>query len=322
MRSRILPGLAGIACAALLVATGYAQDYPTKPIRVIVGYTAGGGNDLIVRLLGPKMTEGLGQPIIVENKAGAQSIIAAEFVAKSPPDGYTILMGPSGPMTMNPATYSKLPYSPTKDFVPISMIGTFPLIVAVSPQLPVRSVKELVEYAKARPTQVNYSSSAAAFQLTTELFKQKTGTQFTHIPYKGSGDSIKAVIAGEVTMTIVDPPPAAGPIKGGQLRALAVTSPSRHPNYPDVPTMAEAGVPDMEIGIWTAFFVPAGTPPAVVKRLQEEVARVVRLPDIRERLNDLGVEPVGGSSEELGRRVASDIERWTAVAKAGNIKSD
>ena len=322
MRSRILPGLAGIACAALLAATGYAQDYPTKPIRVIVGYTAGGGNDLIVRLLAPKMTEGLGQPIIVENKAGAQSIIAAEYVAKSPADGYTILMGPSGPMTMNPATYSKLPYSPTKDFVPISMIGSFPLILTVNPQLPVHSVKELVEYAKARPTQMNYASSAAAFQLTTELFKQKTGTEFAHIPYKGSGDSIKAVMAGEVTMTIVDPPPASGPLKGGQLRALAVTSATRHPNYPDVPTMAEAGIPDMEIGIWTAFFVPAGTPPAVVKRLQEEVARVVRLPDIRERLSDLGVEPVGGSSEELGRRVASDLERWTAVAKAANIKSD
>ena len=322
MRSRILPGLAGIACAALLAATGYAQDYPTKPIRVIVGYTAGGGNDLIVRLLAPKMTEGLGQPIFVENKAGAQSIIAAEYVAKSPADGYTILMGPSGPMTMNPATYSKLPYSPTKDFVPISMIGSFPLILTVNPQLPVHSVKELVEYAKARPTQMNYASSAAAFQLTTELFKQKTGTEFAHIPYKGSGDSIKAVMAGEVTMTIVDPPPASGPLKGGQLRALAVTSATRHPNYPDVPTMAEAGIPDMEIGIWTAFFVPAGTPPAVVKRLQEEVARVVRLPDIRERLNDLGVEPVGGTPEELGRRVASDIERWTAVAKAGNIRSD
>jgi len=322
MRSRILPGLAGIACAALLAATGYAQDYPTKPIRVIVGYTAGGGNDLIVRLLAPKMTEGLGQPIIVENKAGAQSIIAAEYVAKSPADGYTILMGPSGPMTMNPATYSKLPYSPTKDFVPISMIGSFPLILTVNPQLPVHSVKELVEYAKARPTQMNYASSAAAFQLTTELFKQKTGTEFAHIPYKGSGDSIKAVMAGEVTMTIVDPPPASGPLKGGQLRALAVTSATRHPNYPDVPTMAEAGIPDMEIGIWTAFFLPAGTPPAVVKRLQEEVARVVRLPDIRERLNDLGVEPVGGTPEELGRRVASDIERWTAVAKAGNIRSD
>jgi len=322
MRSRILPGLAGIACAALLAATGYAQDYPAKPIRVIVGYTAGGGNDLIVRLLAPKMTEGLGQPIIVENKAGAQSIIAAEYVAKSPADGYTILMGPSGPMTMNPATYSKLPYSPTKDFVPISMIGSFPLILTVNPQLPVHSVKELVEYAKARPSQMNYASSAAAFQLTTELFKQKTGTEFAHIPYKGSGDSIKAVMAGEVTMTIVDPPPAAGPLKGGQLRALAVTSATRHPNYPDVPTMAEAGIPDMEIGIWTAFFLPAGTPPAVVKRLQEEVARVVRLPDIRERLNDLGVEPVGGTSEELARRVASDIERWSAVAKAGNIRSD
>jgi tripartite-type tricarboxylate transporter receptor subunit TctC len=321
MHLRPFARLAGIVLAFALF-PAHAQEYPTKPIRVIVGYTTGGGNDLIVRLLAPKMGEGLGQPIVIENKPGAQSIIAAEFVAKSPPDGYTILMGPSGPMTMNPATYTKLPYSPTRDFVPISMIGSFPLIVAVNSSLPVRSVRELVEYAKARPTQVNYSSSAAPFQMASELFNQKTGTQFAHIPYKGSGDSIKAVIAGEVTMTIVDPPPAAGPLKGGQLRALAVTSPTRHPNYPDVPTMAEAGIPDMEIGIWTAFFVPAGTPPAVVKRLQDEVARVVKLPEVRERLNGLGIDPVGSTSEELGRRVASDIERWTAVAKAANIRSD
>ena len=319
---RLFSTLAGIVCAGLLVAAGHAQDYPTKPIRIIIGYTTGGGNDLIARLLAPKLSEGLGQAVIIENKPGAQSIIAAEFVAKSPPDGYTILMGPSGPMTMNPATYSKLPYSPTRDFTPISMIGSFPLLLAVSASLPVRSVKELVEYAQARPNQVNYASSAAAFQMATELFKQKTGTQFQHIPYKGSGDSIKAVMSGEVTMTIVDPPPAAGPLKGGQIRALAVTAATRHPGYPDVPTMAEAGVPDMEIGIWTAFFVPAGTPPAVVKRLQDEVARVVRLPEIRERLNGLVVEPVGGTSEELGRVVVRDIERWTAVAKAANIKSD
>jgi tripartite-type tricarboxylate transporter receptor subunit TctC len=319
---RSFSSLAGIVCAGLLVAVGHAQEYPTKPIRIIIGYTTGGGNDLIGRLLAPKMSEGLGQPLIIENKPGAQSIIAAEFVAKSPPDGYTILMGPSGPMTMNPATYSKLPYSPTRDFTPVSMIGSFPLLVVVNPSLPVKSVKELVEYAKARPDKINYASSAAPFQMASELFKQRTGTQFQHIPYKGSGDSIKAVMSGEVTMTIVDPPPAAGPLKGGQIRALAVTSATRHPGYPDVPTMAEAGIPDMEIGIWTAFFVPAGTPPAVVKRLQDEVARVVRLPDIRERLNGLGIDPVGGTSEELGRAVVRDIERWTAVAKAANIKSD
>ncbi len=320
MRKWLFAGLAGLALAA--AGTAPAQDFPTKPIRIIVGYAAGGGNDIIVRVMQPKLAEGLGQPVIVDNRPGAQSIIAAEYVAKQPADGYTLLMGPSGPMTMNPATYAKLPYSPVKDFAPISMICQFPLILAVGAKLPVNSVKELIEYARQRPTQVNYAASAAAFQIATELFKQKTGTQFVHIPYKSSGESIKAVMAGEVTMTIIDPAPATGPIKGGQARALAVTSAQRHPNWPDLPTMAEAGVPDLEVGLWTAFFAPAGTPAPVVKRLQEEVARVVRLSEIRERFAAMSLDPVGGSSEELGRTVARDIERWTAVAKAANIKND
>jgi tripartite-type tricarboxylate transporter receptor subunit TctC len=320
MRKWLSAALAALALAA--TGTAMAQDFPTKPIRVIVGYAAGGGNDIIVRVMQPKLLEGLGQPVIIENRPGAQSIIAAEYVAKQPADGYTLLMGPSGPMTMNPATYSKLPYSPTKDFAPISMICQFPLILAVGAKLPVNSVKELVEYARQQPTQANYASSAAPFQMAAELFKQRTGTQFVHIPYKSSGESIKAVIAGEVTMTIIDPAPAVGPIKGGQARALAVTSAQRHPNWPDLPTLAEAGVPGLEIGLWTAFFAPAGTPAPVVRRLQEEVARVVKLPEIRERFAAMSLDPVGSSPEELGRRVASDIERWTAVAKAANIKND
>ena len=322
MTARALARFATLAAAAIVAAAAPAQDYPTKPIRIIVGYTTGGGNDLISRLLAPKLAEGLGQPVIIENRPGAQSIIAAELVAKAPPDGYTLLMGPTGPMAMNPATYSKLPYSPTRDFAPVSMIGQFPLFLCVGASLPVRSVKELVEYAKARPDGVNYASSAAAFTMATELFKQKTGTNFANIPYKGSGDSANAVISGQVTITIADPPPITGALKGGTLRALAITAPQRHPAYPDVPTMAEAGVPDMEVALWMALFVPAGTPAPIVKRLNEEVVRAVRLPDVRERLVGLGVDPVGSSSEELARVVARDIERWTAVAKAANIKSD
>ena len=322
MTARVLVRLAALASAALFAAAAAAQDYPTKPIRIIVGYTTGGGNDLIARLIAPKMSEGLGQPIIIENRPGAQAIIAAELVAKAPPDGYALLMGPTGPMAMNPATYSKLPYSPTRDFAPVSMIGQFPLFLCVSASLPVRSVNELVEYAKARPNNVNYASSAAAFQLATELFKQRTGTNFAQIPYKGSGDSANAVISGQVTMTIADPPPITGALKGGTLRALAITAPQRHPAYPDVPTMAEAGIPDMEVALWMALFVPTGTPAPVVKRLNEEVARVVRLPDVRERLIGLGVDPVGGTPEELARVLARDLEKWTAVAKAANIRSD
>jgi tripartite-type tricarboxylate transporter receptor subunit TctC len=297
------------------------ESYPGKPVRIIVGYSAGGGNDLIVRVMAPRLSEGLGQPIIIENKPGAQAIIACEYVAKASPDGYTLLMGPTGPMAMNPATYSKLPYSPQRDFAPISQIGEFPLIVAVGASLPVRSVKELIEYAKTNPAKVNYAASAAAFQIATELFKQKTGTDFVHIPYKGSGESVQAVIAGQVTMTIVDPPPVSGPLRAGTARGLAITSARRHPSWPDLPTLAEQGI-DVEVGLWTAFFAPARTPPAIVARLQKEVARVVRLPDVREGLARLGVDPVGGSSEELGRVLARDIEKWTAVARAANIRND
>jgi tripartite-type tricarboxylate transporter receptor subunit TctC len=316
---RIFVGIA----LALVVGAAAAQDsYPSKPIRIVVGYSAGGGNDIIVRVMQPELSKGLGQPIIVENKPGAQSIIAAELVAKAAADGYTILMGPSGPMTINPATYSKLPYSPTRDFAPISMICQFPLIVVVDPKLPVRSVKELVEYAKANPGKSNYASSAGIFQIATEMFKQRTGTRIEMIPYKGSGESIQAVAAGQVMMTIVDPAPATGPLKSGTVRGLAVTSPKRHPSWPELPTMGEAGIRDMEVPVWTAFFAPAKTPPAIVARLQKEVARVVHTAEVRERFAQMGLDPVGSSSEELGKVVARDIEKWTAVAKAANIKND
>ena len=298
------------------------ESYPGKPVRIIVGYSAGGGNDLIVRVMAPRLSEGLGQPIIIENKPGAQAIIATEYVAKAAPDGYTILMGPTGPMAMNPATYARLPYSSTRDFAPISTIGEFPLIVTVGASLPVHSVRELIEYAKRNPAKANYGASAAAFQIATELFKQKTGTEFVHIPYKSSGESVQAVVSGQVTMTICDPPPASGPLRAGMARALAITSSERHPSWPDVPTLAEAGVPDVVVWLWTAFFAPTRTPPAIVARLQKEVARVVRLPDVREGLARLGVDPVGGSPEELGTRLARDIEKWTAVARAANIRND
>jgi tripartite-type tricarboxylate transporter receptor subunit TctC len=311
--------LLGLACAL----PAMAQDqYPNKPIRIIVGYAAGGGNDIIVRVMQPEMQKGLGQPVIVENKPGAQSIIAAETVARSAPDGYTLLMGPSGPMTINPATYSKLPYDAQRDFTPISMICEFPLLVTVDARLPIRSVKELIEFAKANPGKANYASSAGIFQITTEMFNQRTASKFVMIPYKSSGESVQALISGNVALTIVDPPPATGPLKAGTIRALAVTSPKRHPSWPDLPTMAEAGVPDMEVPVWTAFFAPAQTPPAIVARLQKEIARVVQSAEVRERFGQMGLDPVGGSSEELGARVRRDIEKWSAVAKAANIKND
>jgi tripartite-type tricarboxylate transporter receptor subunit TctC len=314
-----------IIAALLTLAAGVAQaqdSYPSRPIRIIVGYAAGGGNDIIVRVMQPEMQKGLGQPVVIENKPGAQSIIAADLVAKAPADGYTILMGPSGPMTINPATYSKLPYDAQRDFAPISMICQFPLLVTVDARLPIHNVKELIAYAKANPAQANYASSAGIFQITTELFKQKTGTSFVMIPYKSSGESVQALIGGQVALTIVDPPPATGPLKAGSIRALAVTSGKRHPSWPDLPTMAEAGVPDMEVPVWTAFFAPAKTPPAIVARLQKEIARVVQTAEVKEGFAKMGLDPVGGTSDELARRVRADIEKWTAVARAANIKNN
>ncbi len=319
--------IAGIFAAALLASSAWAQDdpaknFPAKPIRIIVGYAAGGGNDIVMRIVAPKMAEGLGQPVIVENKPGAQSIVAAEYVAKATPDGYTLLMGASGPIAMNPATYSRLPYSPLRDFAPISMIGSFPLILVVNPALPIRSVKELVDYAKANPDKANYGASAAPFQLASELLNLRTGARFAYIPYKGSNESTNAVMSGQVTMTIADPPPVTGPLAGGRVRGLAITSAARHPAWPDLPTLAEAGVPDIEIVLWSGLLAPAGTPAAIVKKLQNEVARVVRLAEIRERLAGLAIDPVGNSSEEFARIIAADIVKWTAVAKAANIKAD
>jgi tripartite-type tricarboxylate transporter receptor subunit TctC len=307
--------LIALPCAA-------QQGYPSKPVRIVVGYSAGGGNDLIVRVLAPKMSEGLGQPVVVENKPGAQSIVAAETVAKSAPDGYTLLMGPSGPMTINPATYSKLPYSPVRDFAPIGIICSFPLIVVADPRLPIRDLRALIDYAKKNPGKANYASSAGIFQIATELFKQKTGAPFEMIPYKGSGESVQAVAGGLVTMTIVDPAPVTGPLKAGMVRGLAVTSSTRNPAFPDLPTLVELGMPELDVPVWTALFAPAKTPPAIVARLQAELARAVQTPEVRAGFDKLNVVPVGGSSEELARQVARDIEKWTAVAKTAGIKND
>jgi tripartite-type tricarboxylate transporter receptor subunit TctC len=309
-----------LICTAALPAA--AQDYPAKPIHIIVGYAAGGGNDIIVRVMQPELTKGLGQPVIVENKPGAQSIIAAEYAAKAAPDGYTIFMGPSGPMTINPATYTKLPYDAMRDFAPVSLICQFPLILAVNASLPVRSVKQLIDYGRSHPDKANYASSAGIFQVTTELFKQKTGTNFVMIPYKSSGESVQALIGGQVMLTIVDPPPVSGPLKAGTVRGLAVTSAQRHPSWPDLPTMAEAGVPDMEVPVWTAFFAPAKTPAPIIARLQKEVARVVHTPEVKQRFAEMGLDPVGSTPEELRKIVARDLAKYSAVAKAANIKND
>jgi tripartite-type tricarboxylate transporter receptor subunit TctC len=294
-------------------------EYPNRPIRIVVGFTPGGGNDIIARIFGQKLSESLGQPVIIENKPGAGAILATEYVARSAPDGYTLLVGASGAMVINPAVYEKLNYDTMRDFKPVSELGSFPLILIVNAKSPFKSLADLVAYAKANPEKANYSSSSAAFQLATELFKQKTGVPMQMIPYKGANDSVTAVISGEVTATIADAGPVTSQVTGGTARALAVAAPTRAESLPDVPTMKEAGA-DVEAVLWSGIFVPAATPPEIVAKLEAEFIRIARLPDVVSRLKLLNIDSVGNSSEEFSRIIAADLERWKAVARAGNIK--
>jgi tripartite-type tricarboxylate transporter receptor subunit TctC len=242
-QSLLLAALLAILCALAARAQDDAvRNYPQRTIRMIVPYAPGGGTDILGRVAGKEISEALGQPVVIENKPGASAIIGTDLVARSKPDGYTLLVAPSGPMVMNPVLRKSLPYSPQTDFVPISIMGRLPLIVTVNAALPVKSIKELIDYAKARPDNVTYASSAPLFLLATELFKQKTGTNFLPIPYKSSGESAVALLSGQVTLSISDVPPVAGLIKDGKLRALAYTDERRSAEFPDVPTVAEAGV--------------------------------------------------------------------------------
>jgi len=306
-------------CAA---AAAQAQTWPAKPIRLVVGFPPGGGNDIIARLLGAKMQETWSEAVIVENRPGAASIIAAELVAKSPADGYTLLVNATGGMSLNPILYPKLPYDPLKDFEPISMVGVFPLVLVVNPSVPARSVRELVAYARKNPGKLNYSAGSTSFQVATEMFKQMTGTDIRHIPYKGSAASINAVLAGDVQLTIVDTPPLAGHLQSDRLRALAVTSAKRAPGLPDLPTLAEAGVPGYDMSLWIGLFAPAGTPRPVVAKLSAEVARIVRLPDVRDKLVGMGVDPLGNSPEQVAEWIRAELARYRPVVRAANIKAE
>ena len=313
--------LLSAAASSALAQGDAARDYPAKPIRIVVGFGPGGGNDIFARLIGQRLTERLGQPVLVENKPGAGAVIATEYVAKSAPDGYTLLVGATGAMTVSPAVYSKLPYVTLRDFVPVSMIASFPLLVTVNASSPVKSIEELVTYAKANPAKANYASSSPAFQLVTEQFRQKTGAPLEHIAYKSSGESVTAVLSGEVLVAIADAPPVSGHLKAGKVRALAVTGAQRLPDYPNVPTMAEAGVP-LEVSLWSGLFAPVATPAPIVKKLEKEMMEIIRLPDVTARLKELQVDPVGNSSEDFARIIAGELPRWVEVAKIGNIKLD
>ena len=321
--------VARLAAAATMGAAGMpalaqsdpAGSYPAKPIRIVVGFGPGGGNDIFARLIGQKLSERLGQPVLVENKPGAGAIIATEYVARAAPDGYTLLVGATGAMTINPAVYTKLSYDTVRDFAPISMIASFPLLLTVNSAAPARTVAELVAYAKANPAKANYASSSAAFQLATELFKMKTGAPLEHIAYKSSGEMLTAVVGG-MLVALADAPPVSGHLKAGKIRALAVTSAKRLPEYPDVPTMAEAGVPDLELRLWSGLFAPAATPVAIVKKLEGKLIEIIKLPDVHERLLGLSVDPAGDTGQAFAQMIAQDLVRWATIAKAANIRLD
>jgi tripartite-type tricarboxylate transporter receptor subunit TctC len=311
------------ALAAVVVQPAGAQgdaNYPDKPIRVIVGFAAGGGNDLFARLIQPKLTEYLGQSVVIENKPGAGGRLAVEFVKNQPADGYTIMVAATGQMAIAAAIYPKLPYHPTRDFIPLTMIASFPLILAGPANDTIKTVKDLVAYGKANPDKSNYATSSPAFTITTELFKLKTGMPAVAVPYKSSNEMMLSVAGGNTLFSIADGPPTVPLVKGGKIRALAVTGSERSAELPDVPSMAEAGYPEVNIGLWSGFFVSANTPPAIVKKIDDAARRALADAGVREKLKAMAVNPGGGTGEEFRKKIDGDIKVFADVVKAANLK--
>ena len=305
-------------CAALAASPGHAQNYPTKVIRMIVGFAAGGGNDIFARLIQQKLIERTGWTVIIENKPGAGGRLAADYAAKEAPDGYTILVGASGAMAVGPIIY-KTGYDTLKSFEPVTMIADFPLILVVNPDHPAKTVKELVEWTKANPDKANYSTSSPAFTLPTELFKLRTGAKGVGIPYKSSGEMLLGVVSGNATMAIIDPPPTTAQVQAGKLRALAVTGAKRTRELPDVPTMAEAGVSDVVVGLWSGFFVPAGTPKPIIEKLAKELSEVILNSPARDQLIGMAVNPGGNTPDAFRRLIADEIKMWQSVVQEGKL---
>jgi len=309
-----------VLCVALSASPVSAQgDYPSKVIRMIVGFAAGGGNDIFARLIAQKLSERTGWTVIIENKPGAGGRLAADYAAKEAPDGYTVLVGASGAMAIGPIIY-KTGYDTLRSFEPVTMIADFPLILVVHPDHPARTVQELVAWTKANPEKANYSTSSPAFTLPTELFKLRTGAKGVGIPYKSSGEMLLGVVSGNAAMAIIDPPPTTAQVQAGKLRALAVTGAMRTRELPDVPTLGEAGVPGVVVGLWSGFFVPTGTPKPIIDRLSHELREVILNTTVRDQLIGMAVNPAGNSPEEFRHLIAEEIKMWQAVVKEGNLK--
>jgi len=314
--------LAALADASLFAARAQedAKNYPSRVIRIIVGFAAGGGNDIFARLVGQKLQDAIGQPVVIENRPGAGGRVAAEFAAKQPADGYTLLVGAAGAMSIAPAIYPKLAYHPTRSLVPLTMIGSFPLVLVVPGKHAVRTVQELVAFAKDHPGEANYATSAPGFTIAVELLKLKTSMPGQAIPYKSSNESVLSVLAGQTLLTISDPPPAVPLIKSAQLRALAVTGAKRLAELPDVPSMAELGLPDVNVGLWSGLFAPLHTPAPIIDKLEAELRRAIMAPDVQDKLKTMAVEPSGIPAAEFRRMIENDIKVYAEVVQAAKLE--
>jgi len=321
---RPIPTLAALVLA-LAAAGAAAQPYPAKPIRVVVPNPAGGFYDLIARTVGQKVGESVGQPMVVENRVGAGGSVGTEFTARAAPDGYTVMVGGIGPHGIAPSLYAKLPYDPVKDFAPIILVAMTPNILVVHPSSPFQSVQDIVAAARKTPGGVSYASNGngTSQHLSAEMFATTMGLKFNHVPFKGSAPAITAMLGGQVDFAFAVAPDALAHVKAGKLRALAVTGAKRAAPLPEVPTMAEAGVPGYEATAWFGYLAPAGTPREAIDRLNAEIAKALESPDVRDRLAPGGLSELpGGTPERFGELVKSEIAKWSRVVKESGAKID
>ena len=316
MRSKLMIyRVAMLVLLAVICIPAMAQSYPARPVRLLVGTNAGGGIDIVARLLAANLQDQFKNPVIVENRPGASGAIAAEYVKSAAPDGDTLLCGFSAQMVMNAVVLANISYDPERDFEPVSMLGLFPVVLVSNPALPVHSILDLISYAKARPGKLNYASGSSGFFFVSEYFKQLTGTDIRSIPFTGSASAVSAVLAGTVDIAFVDFPPAIAQVRAGRLTALGVTTAQRVPSLPDVPAVAES-VPDYEFVHWTGIFAPARTPKDIVARLQQEIARAVATPQMKEKMLFAGVVPATLTPQALGDTLRKDLERIRRLARS------
>lgn len=322
MKSALILSLIALVCALALPA--HAQSYPSKPVRMIVPYPPGGGNDTFGRLFAAKLGERTGQPFLVENRPGAGTMIGTEAAAKSAPDGYTILLSSIATHALSPNLYSRVPYDPIKDFAPITLLGIAPTVLVINQELPAKSLQELISLAKSKPGALAYASGGNGTppHINAEVFKAVAGVDLLHVAYKGGGPALTDLIAGRVHVMLDTAASAMPHVRGGKLRALALSAPKRSAEYPDLPTFAEAGLPQYDTNAWYSMHAPAGTPADIVRRLNRELVAILKDPEILARFKQLSTDPVGNSPEEFGAFVKVELDKYARIIKAAGIKLD